>query len=716
MDKKTSYTGIDCFRMAAALLVVAIHTDPLDSYNETANFILCRVIARIAVPFFFVCSGYFFTLKMTDDSRRNRKALRKFITQTGALYLLAVLVYLPFNWYNGYFFGDFSFSAFVKDLLINGTFYHLWYLPALITGMIIVYLLVKKLPLSAVAGITGVLYMVGLLGDSYFGFVKNLPWLDALYGQLFSWFDYTRNGFLFAPLFITLGVLFARREKAKMFTNANIALLFLCSILFCIEALLLKKYHIPRHDSMTLFVVPVVYLLFSLLLKEKGKEIPYLRSVSLWIYIFHPLMIIVVRGFGKFLGLTAIVVGNSLVHYILVTVFSICFSLLISIAIKAYKNGNPMNADGLRAYAEINLSNLRHNLEEIKKIVPPGCTIMAVVKADAYGHGSVMVAKCLQKAGVRSFAVAELEEAITLRKSGIKGEILILGYTPVSQKYKLIWYGLTQSIISEKYAKALCETVGTVKAHVKLDTGMNRLGEKAEDIRKIFSIYKEKRLKITGTYSHLAEADSLSKEDIAFTTRQISSFYEAISTLKNQGVLVGRVHLQSSYGILNYPGLHCDLVRPGIALYGVLSKENDTTIENLALRPVLSLKAKVMIVKEIKAGESVGYGNYFIAEQDCKIAVISIGYADGYPRSVSGIGCKVLVRGRQARIVGNICMDQMMIDITEIAGVEEGDIVTLIGRDGEEALSVNQLSRLGDTINNEILSRIGARVRKVYYS
>jgi alanine racemase len=371
------------------------------------------------------------------------------------------------------------------------------------------------------------------------------------------------------------------------------------------------------------------------------------------------------------------------------------------------------DTDFFRAYAEINLTHLRHNLQEIQKLLPDQLKVMAVVKADAYGHGGPKTARFLQSCGVSNFAVAELGEAIALRKAGIKGEILILGFTPVRCKIELIRYRLTQSIISEEYATSLCQTAGIVQAHVKLDTGMNRLGEKIEDLSKLFRIYKQKRLRITGTYSHLARSDSSAPEDILFTKRQISSFFETIQHLKNAGIATGQTHIQSSYGILNYPGLPCDYVRPGIALYGVLSG-NEPPRKNIQLLPVLSLKAKVTMIKKIKAGETVGYGNTYKANRDSTIALIGIGYADGFPRNLSDKECNVLIKGKAAKIVGNICMDQMMIDVTGLTNIQEGDMVTLIGQDGDKIMTVNQLSNLGGTINNEILSRIGSRVNKIY--
>lgn len=366
-----------------------------------------------------------------------------------------------------------------------------------------------------------------------------------------------------------------------------------------------------------------------------------------------------------------------------------------------------------RAYAEIHLPNLGHNLEEIKKRIPSGCEVMAVVKADAYGHGAAAVAKYLQgSCGVNSFAVADLGEAVALRESGIRGEILILGYTDARHKRYLIRHRLTQTIVSEEHARSLCESPGTVMAHLKLDTGMNRLGERVGELSTLLRIYGNKRLRFTGIYSHLARADSLDVEDAAFTQTQIGLFFDTVRDLKERGVDVGCTHIQSSYGILNYPDLPCNVVRLGIALYGAVPRTARTRLD-IPLRPVLSLKAAVSAVKEVRAGESVGYGHGFTAQRDLRIAVVGIGYADGIPRCLSGKGGQVLIRGRPAPIVGSICMDQLMVDVTGLPGVRQGDIATLIGSEGGLELPVDQISELGDTINNEILSRIGGRVDRL---
>ncbi|MHC1749979.1 MAG: serine racemase VanT catalytic subunit [Cellulosilyticaceae bacterium] len=365
----------------------------------------------------------------------------------------------------------------------------------------------------------------------------------------------------------------------------------------------------------------------------------------------------------------------------------------------------------LRAYREINLQYLKHNLEQIESLLDDICEVMAVVKADAYGHGAVEVSRYLQSLGVNHFAVACLDEAIVLRKANIKGEILILGYTPISRRADLITFDISQTIVDLEYFKAVCQGEDVVKVHIKLDTGMNRMGMVCEE-EELVKIYESKQIAIQGTFTHLSRADSLLEEDVAFTWGQIKKFDRVVEALKKREIEVGKTHVQSSYGIINYRNLKYDLVRPGIVLYGVSSEPNDQILKNFNFKPVLALKAKVASIKKIKQNETVGYGNHFRAEKDLKIAVVTIGYADGYPRRASN--CNVLVDGQKARIVGNVCMDQMIIDVSEIGKIQAGDVVTLVGKDKKEYLLVNQLSETMQTINNQMLTGISSRVSKCY--
>ena len=386
---------------------------------------------------------------------------------------------------------------------------------------------------------------------------------------------------------------------------------------------------------------------------------------------------------------------------------------------KIYKNREEIDTSRLRAFAEINLTNFKHNIDVINNMLDDDCEIVGVVKANAYGHGAVQVASYFESIGIKHFAVACISEAIELRKSNIKGEIIILGYTPVCQKDELIKYDFTQALIDSKYAQELSELPGVVKCHVALNTGMNRIGENRDNIENIKSIYKMKNLDITGIFSHLCRADSEAEEDILFTRKQIENFDYIIEKLKEDKIDLGEVHLQNSYGITTYREVHRDLARPGIILYGVPCDPSDEILcklpENEQFRPTMSLRCKIAMVKDVPAGENIGYGNNFTTTTPMKIATITIGYADGFSRAVSKKDFKVLVNGQYGRIIGNVCMDQTMIDVSNIDDVKEGDIVTLFGQDGDNYLPVNQLSKLSGTITNETLSCIGSRVERVYH-
>lgn len=361
-----------------------------------------------------------------------------------------------------------------------------------------------------------------------------------------------------------------------------------------------------------------------------------------------------------------------------------------------------------RAWLEINLDNLEHNINQIKTVIPEKCRIMAIVKANAYGHGIIEISKKLNEIGVQDFAVATLSEGITLRKNNIKGNILILGYTDLKDIEYIIKYDLIQTIVDYEYAKRIekMQLKDKLKVHIKINTGMNRIGESYKNIDNLIKIYQMKNIEILGTYSHFCVADSLKPNDIEFTNGQISNFLGCIDKIRALGYDTGKIHIQASYGILNYPNLNCDFVRPGIIMYGIYNEDEPKV--RLNLKPVLSLKAKITDVKEISEGESVSYGRTFIADTTKKIATVSIGYADGYPRSLSNKNVKVLVNGEYAEIIGRICMDQLIIDVSKISKVNQGDIVTLIGE--EKEIMAEKIASEADTITNELLSRLGSRL------
>ncbi len=385
---------------------------------------------------------------------------------------------------------------------------------------------------------------------------------------------------------------------------------------------------------------------------------------------------------------------------------------------KVYNSKSEIDTSKFRAWVEVDLSKFKHNVEVIKNLLHADTEIVGVVKANAYGHGDIVVSKYFESIGIRYFAVACIQEAIRLRENGLKGEIIILGWTDPSQKDDLIKYNLCQTLVNEEYAEKLNKLPGIVKSYIKLNTGMNRLGETRDHLENIKKIYTLKNIKIEGIFSHLSRSDSKLESDIIFTKKQIENFDYIINSLKEDGFDLGKVHIQNSYGIISYRDLHYNLVRPGIILYGVSSDPLDDTIYNLPnglkFEEPVSLKCKVAMVKDISPGESVGYGNNFTATENMKVATVTIGYADGLSRAVSKKNMKVLVNGKFARQIGNVCMDQMMLDVTGI-DVKSGDTVTLIGTDGDKHLSVNQISLLSSTITNETLCDIGERVKKVYH-
>jgi len=731
---RNGYGGIDRFRLIAALLVVAVHTFPLVSLSPLTDFILTHVLARVAVPFFLMATGFFLLPAMlpflkhkntagtgrnstkghkifSQEKKVDYKALKIYLKKTAFIYLLVVLMYLPLNIYTGRTAEMLKPSSLIRELAFGGTFYHLWYLPASMLGLLAVCILLNSFNWKGVLFITGLLYTAALLGDSYYGLALKFDGLKNFYDLLFICFDYTGNGLLMAPVFIALGggaALSGRNYPVAAYAaglSASITLLVT-------EGLFLKQLGWQRHDSMYIMLLPCLFFLFRLLLNIGGKASKALRNIALIIYLVHPLCIVLVRGIGKASDLTSLLVDNSMIHYAAVVVTSVLCALSLLPFINSRKDDK--NAGKGRAWAEIRMENLRNNVEQFRGILPQGCKIMAVVKANAYGHGDVEMAAGLNKLGVNAFAVATVEEGARLRRKGITGEILILGYTFPEEFSLLKSYSLTQTVIDSDYAAMLNSHGGKIRVHVKIDTGMHRLGVNSKDIDGLLSIYNCKNLAINGTFTHLSSCDSLLQEDVDFTLRQIEQFYKTLDKLKQVGINPGRVHLQSSYGVLNYPYLQCDYARIGIALYGVLSDKNHVTRVSPCLSPVLSIKARVVLTKVIEEGDKVGYGGEYTAGGKMRIAVVAIGYGDGIPRNLSAGKGHVLIRGEKARIIGRICMDQMMVDISNIPRVVQGDIATVIGRDGRESISAESVAACSGTLTNELLSRLGQRiVRKV---
>lgn len=360
-------------------------------------------------------------------------------------------------------------------------------------------------------------------------------------------------------------------------------------------------------------------------------------------------------------------------------------------------------ADTSRAWREIDAAALAHNVSALRGALPPGCELMAVVKADAYGHGMSAVVPRLLSLGVRSFAAATLGEAAQLRALGAEGTVLILGYTPPERAGELARLGFTQTVADLAHAEALNAQGVPLRVHLKIDTGMHRLGIAWDEPEAASAVFRMENLTVDGIFSHLCCADSPAPDDVSFTRGQIRRFYALTAALAARGIPLPKLHLQSSYGLLNYPELHCDYARVGLALYGAAE---GVAARSLGLRPVLSLRARIASVREVTKGESVGYDRAFTARRKSRIAVLPIGYADGYPRALSNAGL-VRIRGCLAPVAGLVCMDQLAVDVTDVPGVAVGDAAELIGA---PPLTAGEVAARCGTIPNELLSRLGTRL------
>lgn len=374
-----------------------------------------------------------------------------------------------------------------------------------------------------------------------------------------------------------------------------------------------------------------------------------------------------------------------------------------------------------RAWVVVDRNAILHNVEEIKKLLDEKTKIMAVVKANAYGHGDCVVAKLLENNGIDTFAVSSVDEALTLRRAGITKDILILGYTPEVHFHFLVEENLIQNFLSLEYAKKLDEFAAMsdvlIRGHIKVDTGMGRLGIRYVDDDKnydaIRSVYALPHLRSEGIFSHFSVADELDEDNLAYTAHQSELFDEVILRLKEDKINVGWTHIQNSYGVLNYKMKH-DYVRPGLLLLGVTSDRAIPIRSHPDFIPALSWYANVSCVKTVHAGSNISYGRHYKATSDQKIATVSIGYADGVPRAASNSGMHVLIHGVRCPIIGNVCMDQMMVDVSGIDNVCEGDRVTLVGKDQDEVIFIDEWSQLIHTINNDMLCRITNRVPRFY--
>lgn len=389
---------------------------------------------------------------------------------------------------------------------------------------------------------------------------------------------------------------------------------------------------------------------------------------------------------------------------------------------KVYSSKEELNTQRLRCWLEINLSNLKNNIESIRSIISTDMDIICVVKANSYGLGAVNISKYLSSIGIKYFAVATLQEALDLRIKGkINNEIIILSWTPVLEKETLIKYNLTQTLVDYDYAKKLNEQPGVVKCHIKVDTGMNRFGHKVNDIEIFKKMYELKNLNILGIFSHLCRVREFGEEPDNYTKNQISNFNNIISLLEKEGINVGIKHIMNSFGILRFnDNIKYNMVRPGLLMYGVSPDPDNDQIQKLLneynFKPVASLKCKVMTVKIIEKGEKVGYNSKYTADQRTKIASISIGYADGLSFASSKNKFRVIIRNNLCPITGNVCMDSTMVKVPLDSDIQEGDEVTIFGVD-ERGNLVNHkefLSKSGAPIG-ETFSRLGQRITRIYH-
>ena len=375
-----------------------------------------------------------------------------------------------------------------------------------------------------------------------------------------------------------------------------------------------------------------------------------------------------------------------------------------------------------RVCVNINLDALCGNITRTKKLLAPGVKLMVVIKADGYGHGAVPVAHALDeltengKPVVEAYAVAIPEEAKELRKAGITKPILILGVTVKEQLSELIANDVTLTVFDLSYARQISEEAvrqnKTAKIHIKLDTGMGRIGYSGseQDAEEVLAMTKLPNIFVEGLFSHFATADEADK---AFTEKQMERFEHFEQMLKARSVRIPTRHICNSAAIMELPQMHMEMVRSGISTYG-LYPSTEVNQERLKLEPILELKSRIAFVKEVNKGFQVGYGATFVTERKTRIATIPVGYADGYPRSLSNKG-RILVHGKSARILGRICMDQFMVDVTDIPEAKAGDLVTLIGQEKEECIPVEEIASLTGTINYEVTCDIAKRVPRVYY-
>ncbi len=368
-----------------------------------------------------------------------------------------------------------------------------------------------------------------------------------------------------------------------------------------------------------------------------------------------------------------------------------------------------------RAWVEINLENIAHNIKEVRKLISKDVKIMAVVKADAYGHGFLETSRMLLQGGADYLAVAFIDEAKQMRKNGIDAPIIILGYTAPEYAYDMVNLNITQTVYDYNAAKAISEAAVLMgreaKIHIKVDTGMARIGFTVsnEAINTVMSISTLPMLEIEGIYTHFASSE---EQDTGFTDYQFDRFIDFCKKLEDIGLQIPIKHACNSSAVIRFPHMHLDMVRPGIMLYG-LNPSSDVYAGKVTLKPAMELKAKIVYIKTVPAGTHVSYGRLYTTEKETKIATIPLGYADRCSRVLTG-KAKMSTNGELVPVIGRICMDYCMVDVTNIDDIKVGDEVIVFGKKGDSSIFVEDIAENIGTISYEIVSVIGKRIPRVY--
>lgn len=367
-----------------------------------------------------------------------------------------------------------------------------------------------------------------------------------------------------------------------------------------------------------------------------------------------------------------------------------------------------------RAYAQVDLEAIRHNIREARKNVKPGTKVMAIIKADAYGHGAIKVAKALRNL-VDAYGVAIIEEAIELRQAGLEKMILILGYTGEERYEELVQYNISQTVYEYAMAKKLSDIAMKMgkkaRVHIKVDTGMGRIGfaptqESAKEVKKISEL---PGIEIEGCFTHFARADETTIEP---AREPFSKYMQFVDMLESKGIQIPIKHVCNSASIIGFSEANLDMVRSGITTYGIYPS-HEVSKEKMILKPAMELKCHISYVKEVPENTPISYGGTYVTKRPTRVATVPLGYADGMKRDLSN-KFSVLVHGEYAPILGRVCMDQFMIDVTDIKDVNEGDIVTIFGKDGDKVISVDEIAERAHSFSYEFLCSVTSRVPRKY--